>query len=709
MKKIVFISIILLFILIPISFNVDIGSNSISIVFSKALAASSCTTESSSLYCAIVTGLEWALSGLAIIPIAITSFFVYVFGGLLDFVIKDLVVNFSIFFSAADSGITKSWETLRDLSNIFFIFGLLTIAISTIIGLQGYGYKKLLVRLIIVALLINFSLFFTKFVIDTSNVFTLQFYNGITGGSSDVAISSIFMERLGIGSAWDTISVLESLTNIASREGGISLLFTYAMFVSIFFSITAFVFLFTAIMLIIRAVGFILLAILSPIAFAAIILPKTQRLAEEWWGKLWQYAIFAPILFVLFWITLTIIPSITSSLQNGGAGILGAFSGDVEERAGSIAVIVNFMIIITFMVSSIIISNKLSIAGSKSLTKMGSNLGKFGSRTALRLPFGLTAALARGTIGRGAAAAAKSKFAGRMEMLSPKIGGAMVRGLKDTAKSSFDIRQPLGKINKDVAQYVGIPQKGGYEGDVKKISERRKQTGEHIVEVLGKGKSEEEKTNLREMYAKKLEQGFVSDVNDIVAGAKDASIAAAAKVAKAKSAIVDTVDKVKKDGAKETAKRAMRATRATLIKTPGFVYNQVISPNIYDANKKAAENMRKISKAAEVKEGLKKIDKEMRDALDGIKSKIDVAETELNRSRRELGTITQVDPDRENKIKTSELRIQSAENDMLKLKKEMQEERGKFEDRKRELQEKNRDFEKKELKENIDKDSKKEE
>ena len=51
-------------------------------------------------------------------------------------------------------GVKVGWQALRDFSNMFFILILLIIAFATIIGVKSYGYKTLLSRLIIVAILV---------------------------------------------------------------------------------------------------------------------------------------------------------------------------------------------------------------------------------------------------------------------------------------------------------------------------------------------------------------------------------------------------------------------------------------------------------------------------------------------------------------------------------------------------------------------------
>ena len=79
--------------------------------------------------------------------------------------------------------IPAAWTVVRDISNIFFLLILLYVGVQTILGL-GHGTKKIIAQVVIMALLINFSMFFTKIVIDASNILALVFYNKIDVSTS---------------------------------------------------------------------------------------------------------------------------------------------------------------------------------------------------------------------------------------------------------------------------------------------------------------------------------------------------------------------------------------------------------------------------------------------------------------------------------------------------------------------------------------------
>lgn len=69
------------------------------------------------------------------------------------------------------------WPVLRDLVNLFFVIALLVISFATVLRIESYSYQKLLPRLVIVALLVNFSKLITGLVIDFSQVIMITFVN----------------------------------------------------------------------------------------------------------------------------------------------------------------------------------------------------------------------------------------------------------------------------------------------------------------------------------------------------------------------------------------------------------------------------------------------------------------------------------------------------------------------------------------------------
>lgn len=119
-------------------------------------------------------------------------------------------VMYGLTGSGLESGLRSAWTIIRDFSNIGFIFALFIAAFSLILNkdIMGFEPKKTVVRVIIMALLVNFSFMMCRVVIQTGDLFANIFYNKIedaaskdvaVGGLSPLSISALFT-NLGIKS-----------------------------------------------------------------------------------------------------------------------------------------------------------------------------------------------------------------------------------------------------------------------------------------------------------------------------------------------------------------------------------------------------------------------------------------------------------------------------------------------------------------------------
>src|SRR3989344_6015601 len=161
----------------------------------------------------------------------------------------DFVVNYTISGFANLAGNTGivgiGWEILRDLSNLVFIFLILWVAISTILGLHHGSAMGSVLRIVIAAILINFSLFITKAVIDVANIIALNFYNLITDDGTNT-ISGVFMNGLGLQTffAHDALAWDQEVVDI-------KLSFTFILG-ALLMTVASWIFLATAIMFLVR-------------------------------------------------------------------------------------------------------------------------------------------------------------------------------------------------------------------------------------------------------------------------------------------------------------------------------------------------------------------------------------------------------------------------------------------------------------------------
>lgn len=355
------------------------------------------------------------------------------------------------------TGLQSAWVVIRDLINISFIFILLYQAIMLIIGRSNEA-SKVIVKLVAVALLINFSMFFTRVVIDASNIVATGFYDQIIPANSNAftSISTVYTQALGLPSTFS--GSLEQLVNEGQTSGDNYIILLRNLGAMTFILISAFVFIAAAIMLLTRYIAILFLMVLSPVAFAGLIIPASQGISKKWWNSLLGQAIFAPVFMILTWVNLTVASnmfqakSATETLgaifsQNGGSG---------STFENGISALFNFSLIIGLSLASLIIAKKASSMGGNYF----SSVNKFIGNTALS-----TASFAgRNTLGRAA-----SKIADREELRNSNNWFARQgwRLADKTSRSSLDLRNAPGGIGGQVFGDLGSATgTGGYRKSV---------------------------------------------------------------------------------------------------------------------------------------------------------------------------------------------------------------------------------------------------
>lgn len=377
--------------------------------------------------------------------------------------------------------INTAWSTFRDLANIFFIFIILYIAIMTILRMDTATTKKLLVHVVIMALLLNFSLFFTKVVIDTSNITATFFYEQIKDAGGDMGLSGAFMQKLGMQSFLDPAGAAKLL---GERKGFINILLL-GFLASLLFMIVAFVFVAAAILIVIRFVVFIFLMILSPLAFAAMALPN-DKWSKKWWDALISQAIFAPAFLALIWVTLVILGDVVGNSQASFVDLIptegqkGVFEPGKE---GSIQLVLNFIIIIGMTIFSIIAAKILGVQGGEKAVKWATNASKR-----------MSSAPARQTVGRLSAGA--DSWLGKTRLGNTLVGSALRAPLGAVGKSKFGSKGPSGaNLNAKTKKRKGAYDSAKAEAE-RKSNERkaREQTTEKRIEELNTKLQSDEQT-----------------------------------------------------------------------------------------------------------------------------------------------------------------------------------------------------------------------
>ncbi len=199
-------------------------------------------------------------------------------------------------FATADA-VNRGWVIVRDLTNMFFILVMLIIAFGTILGVEEYSYKRMLPRLLIMAVVINFSKVICGLIIDFSQVVMITFVNGfsaIAGGN--------FVRMFQVSGAWDLALIRGDDASFTWSTVGALVLGGVLMMVA---AVAIFI---MTLMLVGRIVMLWLLIVLSPLAFFLSAFPKGKAAEAygKWWGMFGNYVVIGPFVAFFLWLSLAV-------------------------------------------------------------------------------------------------------------------------------------------------------------------------------------------------------------------------------------------------------------------------------------------------------------------------------------------------------------------------------------------------------------------
>ena len=199
-----------------------------------------------------------------------------------------------------------AWGTFRNIANIIFIILFLVVIFSQLtgVGIDNYGIKKILPRLIVVAILINLSYWICVFLVDISNILGNGFRAIFDFLGNDIhptlvmngAEGDVFSNGHETASVTGAIAGVSVLGLLAGGAGAV-IFGTAATLLSLFAGaigvIVGIFFLF--LLLSMREAAIVVLIILSPLAMVVYMLPNTKKLFDKWWKFLEGLLLVYPI------------------------------------------------------------------------------------------------------------------------------------------------------------------------------------------------------------------------------------------------------------------------------------------------------------------------------------------------------------------------------------------------------------------------------
>lgn len=225
----------------------------------------------------------------------------------------------------------SGWSFIAGLTNMFFILLFVFIALATILKIETFAAKKLLPKLLIVAILVNFSLVFVGIPVDISNIF----YRTIIGGSGGLVpdileslVGSVEEVTLNIVTQVIILVVLFIIPVVGPfaqlglviaivSTGFIGMILIWLVQGMMCFLMSGilftYVFLFIARNYVIQ-----FLAMMAPIAFISMVLPKTKKFWDEWLNMLVEWNVFGVLTLLLLVVGLR---SLDAVMPGGTASI----------------------------------------------------------------------------------------------------------------------------------------------------------------------------------------------------------------------------------------------------------------------------------------------------------------------------------------------------------------------------------------------------
>lgn len=298
---------------------------------------------------------EYIWPALAWILEAISSFLGQILLWVIDFLIQ--ISSYNDFLNARV--VSTGWSLTRDVANMFYILVMLIIAFGTMFKLEQYSWKKLLPRLILTAILVNFSKTIIGLFIDFAQFIMLTFVNGYAA-----AAGGNFTSMFNIKQLFTSTLTPPSETGTVSFNALLGFLLATLMLAVAVVVVGVFV-----LILLFRIVTLWILIVLSPIAFMLGTFPKGQEYYADWWKRLQNQIIVGPVIAFFLWLSLAALGGGDNQSQVGykvGAAqgqVAGATKIDTSTEAGDWGALSSFAVSIAMLFIALQMTQQLGVVG----------------------------------------------------------------------------------------------------------------------------------------------------------------------------------------------------------------------------------------------------------------------------------------------------------------------------------------------------------
>lgn len=188
-------------------------------------------------------------------------------------------------------GAKQAWNFFRDIANVVFVLLFLWVIFSQIsnVGVSNYGIKKILPKLILGAILINLSFYICQLAVDLSNILGYALKGVLEGVSLKAEAPGVG----GVGGGF--VALLTGALGLVGAPLFAFLTVSVPMLIWTLLSIGV-----ALLILVFRQAAVILLIAISPIAFAAWLLPNTESLFKKWVSAFKGLLVVFPVVSLMY-------------------------------------------------------------------------------------------------------------------------------------------------------------------------------------------------------------------------------------------------------------------------------------------------------------------------------------------------------------------------------------------------------------------------
>ncbi|MDD5251811.1 MAG: hypothetical protein PHT12_04220 [Patescibacteria group bacterium] len=402
------------------------------------------------------------------------------FGWIIITIIPSLIAiaSYNNFVTAPAVGV--GWVLVRDICNMFFVLILLVLAFGTILGADSYSIKGgNLTRLLIMAILINFSRTICGLLIDLSQVITLTFVSGFKEAAAGNFISALKIDQ-----------VLQSAASQSEAADFIAVV-TSLILAMVMTGIALFVIIMITVAFVVRIVYLWLLVVLSPAAFFLRAVPGGAGKFSDWWNRFVSQLVGGPVLAFFLWLSLV---SVQQGDIAGGLTVQGTGEsfGSVVSATFDSQALAQYIIAVGLLLTGLMIAKQV---GGESMA-VGSQAATYVKGQAQRAASWAGRKGWEATKATGGVLADNIKIRGGKEVFNEKTGQWEKErvSLRAYAKTGYE-KGKKAVVTSGVGRAVGLD---------KEHTERRR-TEEQIKAYEGRGMTVQANQLKKEAYGKEVE------------------------------------------------------------------------------------------------------------------------------------------------------------------------------------------------------------